>query len=386
VAAFPSYLSFGGGGRGEELQFALKGPDLNGVARWAEVLKTELDKRPNLGNVDLVLEIQLPQVSLEINRELAAEMGLSAMSVAQAANVLAGGIDVAKFNDEPGDGQRYDVRLKAAGDVSVADLSKIYLRAAGGELVRLDTVARFEESVGPAVVSRHDRRYAANFYTDPNVSLSLAIEEAKAAAEGILPPGYELYMQGRAREFARLTSSMVFAFSISLIMVYMVLASQFNSFIQPLIIMIAQPLAIIGGVIALWMTASSMNVFSMTGLVLLMGLVAKNSILLVDLTNQFRDQGMSVDEALKAAGPRRLRPILMTSFTIVLAMMVPMAGVGTGVELSQPLAFAVVGGMISSTGLTLIVVPAAYSLVERRREEKLARAQLEQGTAARGSV
>jgi HAE1 family hydrophobic/amphiphilic exporter-1 len=147
----------------------------------------------------------------------------------------------------------------------------------------------------------------------------------------------------------------------------MVLASQFNSYSQPLIIMVAQPLAIIGGIAALNLFDHTLNVFSMTGLVLLMGLVAKNSILLVDRTNQLRDEGMAIDAALLEACPMRLRPILMTSFTIIFAMMVPALGLGAGVELSAPMAVAVVGGMVTSTLLSLIVVPAVYSLVENLR-------------------
>ena len=143
----------------------------------------------------------------------------------------------------------------------------------------------------------------------------------------------------------------------------MVLASQFNSFLQPVIIMLAQPLAIIGGVLALWLTGQTLNIYSMIGLILLIGLVAKNSILLVDLTNQRRAQGMGVDEALRDACPVRMRPVLMTSFTIILALMPAAFGVGSGREVNQTLSIAVIGGMITSTFLTLLVVPAAYSLI-----------------------
>jgi HAE1 family hydrophobic/amphiphilic exporter-1 len=153
----------------------------------------------------------------------------------------------------------------------------------------------------------------------------------------------------------------------------MVLASQFNSYSQPLIIMVAQPLAVIGGVAALNLLDHTLNVFSMTGLVLLIGLVAKNSILLVDRANQLREQGMAIDQALLKACPTRLRPILMTSFTIIFAMMVPALGLGAGVELSAPLAVAVVGGMVSSTLLSLVVVPAVYSLVENARARRTQR-------------
>jgi HAE1 family hydrophobic/amphiphilic exporter-1 len=144
----------------------------------------------------------------------------------------------------------------------------------------------------------------------------------------------------------------------------MVLASQFNSFIQPFIIMVAQPLAIVGGVAGLWLTDMSLNMFSMMGLVLLMGLVAKNSILLIDLTNQLRAQGRGINEALLEACPLRLRPVLMTSLTIIITMLPAAIGFGAGADTNGPLAVTVIGGMVSSTLLTLVVVPAVYSLVE----------------------
>jgi len=161
---------------------------------------------------------------------------------------------------------------------------------------------------------------------------------------------------------------MLFAFVTALILVYMVLASQFNSFIQPLIIMVAQPLAIIGGVGALWLTGHSLNIYSMIGLVLLVGLVAKNSILLVDMTNQLRDEGKGIDEALLEACPIRMRPVLMTSLTVVLALSPAALGLGAGSDSNGPLAVAVIGGLISSTLLTLVVIPSVYSLVEHKVE------------------
>jgi HAE1 family hydrophobic/amphiphilic exporter-1 len=179
--------------------------------------------------------------------------------------------------------------------------------------------------------------------------------------------GYKVKMTGRAEEFGKTVNYMLFAFVTSLILVYMVLASQFNSFIQPLVIMVAQPLAIIGGVAALWLTGHSLNIYSMIGLVLLVGLVAKNSILLVDLTNQLRDEGVAIDQALREACPRRLRPVLMTSFTIILALLPAALGLGAGSDTNGPLAVAVIGGLISSTLLTLVVVPSVYSLVEHRK-------------------
>jgi len=169
-------------------------------------------------------------------------------------------------------------------------------------------------------------------------------------------------------EFGKTVKYIGFTFVMAIILVYMVLASQFNSFIQPLIIMVAQPLAIVGGVFALWLLDHSLNIFSMVGLVLLMGLVAKNSILLVDMTNQLREKGKGINEAIKEACPLRLRPVLMTSFTVILALFPASLGIGAGADTNGPLAVAVIGGMISSTLLTLVVVPAVYSLVENGLE------------------
>ena len=374
VLAFPASFSIAGSSRGESLNFALQGPDLAGVARFGNELRDALAAHPELGNVDLELDLDLPQIRLDVNRELAAELGLSARDIAEATNILAGGLNVAKYNDDPGDGERYDVRLKAAGNVNRSDLNKIYLRSPDNRtVVRLDTVAQFSETLGPAVIERLDRQYSANFYVDPTVSMAEGIDMIQSIATETLPPGYKIQMLGAAEEFGRTSSSMGFAFLLALALVYMVLASQFNSYRQPLIIMVAQPLAVVGGVAALNLMGQTLNLFSGTGLVLLIGLVAKNSILLVDITNQLRIQGKSVDEALLEACPRRLRPILMTSLTIIGAMMVPAFGMGAAVELSAPLATAVVGGMISSTLLTLIVVPAVYSLVESSEVSRVPR-------------
>jgi len=367
VRAFPSAFTISGSSRGEALNFALKGPDLESVARLSHELLAQLSLDPEMGHFDLDLNLDLPQTRLAVNRELAAEFGLSTLSIAEAANVLAGGLNVAKFSDEPGDGERYDIRLKAAGDFSLADMSKIYLRSPNRALVRLDSVATFEQELGPAVISRLDRQYAAYFYSDPTISLGEAIGRLNVVVADVLPPGYSLQLLGRAKQLGETSSSLGFAFLLALVLVYMVLASQFNSYSQPLIIMVAQPLAVIGGIAALNLFDHTLNVFSMTGLVLLIGLVAKNSILLVDRANQLREEGMAIDAALLNACPTRLRPILMTSFTIIFAMMVPALGLGAGVELSAPLAVAVVGGMVTSTLLSLVVVPAVYSLVENNR-------------------
>ncbi len=374
INAYSSALPMIGGQRGESLQFVLSGPDLSRVAELAEELKLKLVNYPDIGIPDLDLELALPQQSVVVDREKARSLGVPSSDIAAAINVLAAGYNIARYNDDPGDGQRYDIRLKAAaGELKEnIDLARVWLRTASGEMVRMDNLVQLEDQLGAAVISRMDLRYAAYFYSTPIGSLGDAVKLVLEAADGMLPPGYDVQMIGEAEEFGKTAGYMLFAFVTALILVFMVLASQFNSFIQPLIVMVAQPLAIIGGVGALWLTGNSLNIFSMIGLVLLVGLVAKNSILLVDLTNQFRAQGQKVDEALINACPQRMRPVLMTSLTVILAMIPAAIGAGAGADINAPLAVAVIGGMVSSTLLTLVVVPAVYSLVEGRRERRLA--------------
>jgi HAE1 family hydrophobic/amphiphilic exporter-1 len=355
-------------GWGDPLQFVLRGPDLQTVAELAGELRRKLNEVPGMGQLDLTLQLDLPQLEMVPSREQVRSLGLTTRDVALAVNVLSGGFDVARYNDDPGDGERYDVRLKAGeGSLQrIPDLSKINLRTPTGELVRLDNLVSMKQSLGPAVVSRYDLQYAATFLGTPKMAEAAAIDKVLEVSEAMLPPGYRVKMTGRSQEFGKTVNYMLFAFVTAMILVYMVLASQFNSFVQPIIIMVAQPLAIIGGVGALWLTGHSLNIYSMIGLVLLVGLVAKNSILLVDLTNQMRAEGMGIDEALREACPIRMRPVLMTSATVILALSPAAMGLGAGSSTNGPLAVAVIGGLFSSTLLTLIVVPSVYSLVEHR--------------------
>lgn len=392
VRAFASAPPLVPGMRGEPLQFIVQGPALSEVARLSEELQTRLTAEPGMGRLDMDLQLNLPELRLEVDRVRAASLGLTARDVATAVNILAGGMDIAKYNDLPGDGERYDVRIKAAGGELAApqDLTRIYLRTAQGQSVRLDTVARFVPQLGAAVISRYDLQYAANFYGTPQMALGDAVKKLETVAGEILPLGYKIKFQGQAEEMKKTGAAMAGAFALALVLLYMVLASQFNSFVQPFIIMMAQPLAIAGGIFSLWilntafgfkwilgdevgMAAMSLNIFSMIGLLLLMGLVAKNSILLVDLTNQYRAQGKDIRTALLEACPIRMRPVLMTSLTIVLAELPAAIGIGAGSQSNAPLAVAVIGGMVFSTLLTLILVPAVYLLIEERLERWQAR-------------
>ena len=365
VKAFAAPIPIVGGMRGEPLQFVLKGPNLNKVAELSHQLTERLQAIPEIGTLDTDLQLDMPQITLQLNREKARDVGLSTLTISNTLRVLVGGLDVAKYNDDPGDGERYDIRLQASTMLKHPDdLYNIFLRNQHGDLIRLDTVAKLKEKLGAATIGRYKLQYAATFFATPTIPEGDAAEIVLREAKDILPTGYQIELIGRAKEFSKTVGYVIFAFATGLILVYMTLASQFNSFIQPLIVMTAQPLAIIGGVFGLWLAGHSLNIYSMIGMVLLVGLVAKNSILLIDLTNQLRMQGKGINEALLEACPIRMRPVLMTSLTIIISMLPAAMGVGAGSDTNAPLAVAVIGGMISSTMLTLIVVPVVYSLVE----------------------
>ncbi len=375
VRAIPSPTSIIRGQRSEKLQFNLTGANLQEIGRISAELQRALSAEADIGKVDVDVQLDLPQLDIKIDRVRAANLGLTASDIATAVSLYAGGINVAKYNDSTSDGQRYDIRLKTSEDAlkHTADLKQIYLRSNSGELIRLDAVASFKPVLGAAVIGRYDLQYAVNFYANPNVPLGEAIDLVNETTAKLVPPSYKVKFTGQAEELGKTMKNMTFVFSLAFVLLYMVLASQFNSFIQPFIIMLAQPLAIIGGLIALLLTGNTLNIFSMIGLVLLIGLVAKNSILLVDLTNQLREKGASINDALSEACPIRLRPVLMTSLTIILALLPAAIGLGAGSETNKPLSVAIIGGMISSTLLTLVVVPAAYSLVMSAQEKFKAR-------------
>jgi len=367
IQAFPANISAIGGQRGEPLQFAIVGPDLDTLGEITPPFVDRLNQVQGIAKLDTDLRLNLPEVRLELDRERAAQVGLTASDIAQTLSATTGGIDIAQYREGS---QRYDIRLQidpsARADQDV--LKKIYVKNRYGELVRLDTLVRVVEGLGPAEIKRRNRQFASFIY---GALEGLPLADATAAVQRIaaelLPSGYKIAYLGQAEEFAKTGQYVVFAFSLALVMIFMVLASQFNSLIQPLVVMVAQPLAIIGGVTALWLFGDTLNLFSMIGMILLMGLVAKNSILLIDLTNQYRAQGMDIHDALMEACPHRMRPVLITSLTVIAAMMPAAIGLGPGVESNRPLALVVMGGMVSSTLLTLVVVPAVYSLVEGAR-------------------
>jgi HAE1 family hydrophobic/amphiphilic exporter-1 len=280
-------------------------------------------------------------------------------------NSAIGGQRIGKFKDK---GRRFDIRVRllAQQRQRPEDIGRLLVRTGGGGLVRLSDIVRIEQRPTLQAITRRDRERAITIRANvaPGVSQAAAIDHSVALAIEALPDGYRAVPSGTARTFKESFDSLWFAMALGLIVAYMVLASQFNAFTHPFTVLLALPFSVSGALIALWVANQSLNVYSMLGLILLMGIAKKNSILLVDFTNQIRDQGVERHQALLQACPIRLRPILMTSVATIAGALPPALAIGPGAELQRPMALSIVGGMIVSTGFTLFVVPAAYSLID----------------------
>lgn len=355
----------GGGGRGS-LAFTLRGPDYTELAKTAADLEAKLRTKPGMQSVKSDASLAAPQATMRIDRIAAGRLGVSGTAVAQAIGAMTGATDMGKYTDA--DGERYSVILRGAHAEFMPSpdmLTRTYVRSSTNELVRLSDVVRIVIEGAPRTVSRFNQQYAVTFSGSPTIALGDAVALVDAEAK-MLPTEMTISYAGQTQEFKKIATTLGVTLLIAVVMLYLVLASQFNSYGQPFLVMLAQPLAIIGGIGGLWVAGQTLNIYSMIGLVLLLGLVAKNSILLVDRANQLRIDGLAAHDAIRQACPERLRPVLMTSLTIILSMFPAALGFGAGSENNAPLAVAVIGGMISSTLLTLLVVPAAYSLFSKR--------------------
>jgi len=253
--------------------------------------------------------------------------------------------------------------LDAAERGDAADLKMVMLRNNRGELVALGDVATVKVEKGLTSISRQDRERAVSIYANlaPKVSQADAISKLQLEISSVLPEGYRLVPGGSSESFKEAFSGLIFALILGIVVAYMVLGSQFNSFVHPLTVLLALPFSITGALVALFVTDQSINIYSAIGVILLMGIVKKNSILLVDFTNQRREAGLGVRDALIEACPTRLRPILMTSFATIVAALPAAFTFGPGAESRTPMAMAVIGGVFVSTFLTLLVVPCFYS-------------------------
>ncbi len=356
-------------GGGFPIEFNVRGPGWNVLADSAREIAERMRASGFVTDVDTDYRVGMPEVTVIPDRNRAADLGVSMAAIGETVNAAIGGAQVGKFKDQ---GRRFDIRarLLAPQRERPEDIARLLVRTASGDLVRLGDLIRIEQEPTLQAITRRDRERAITIFANvaSGVSQSVAVDRSLAIAREVLPDGYRAVIAGSTKAFRDSFQSLWFAFGLGLLMAYMVLASQFNSFWHPAIILLALPFSVSGALFALWAGGQSLNVYSMLGLILLVGIAKKNSIMLVDFTNQMRRRGMDRHQALLEACPMRLRPILMTSIATIAGALPPAFAIGPGAELQRPMAMALVGGMAVSTLLTLFVVPAAYSLLDDRIE------------------
>ena len=389
-------------GRGFDASFQviLQGPDLVQLEKSARQLRDEIDKAGFLSQPRTNFNYEKPQLNLEIDRNRAAALGISVRDISESLQILLGGLDISRFNFE---GKQYDViaQLRRTDRLIPDELNSLYVRAQSGQLVPIRDLVQAKEQGSVNSISHFARQRSAQVSGQPlGCTLGQAIDKTEEIAKRILPPGIKLEFDGEARELRSGRGEAWQILILAILIVYMALAAQFESFIHPITIMVALPLAAVGALLLLFVLgflnslalipqyvppgalpkplaflfglipeipSMNLNLYSLIGLVLLLGLVTKNSILLVEFANQKRAQGMPALEAMLEAGRLRLRPILMTALSTVIGIFPVALGLGAGAESRRPLGVAVVGGMLTSTFLTLYLVPAFYITVDRFR-------------------
>ena len=335
---------------------------------YATLLMERLAAEGGLVDLDKSLRLGLPEARIVPDREKAAALGIDAATIAEIVQAMIGGLDVAKFRDGE---ERYDIRLRMETQDrdSLDAIDGLWVRTRSGELVDLRNVVRVEKGATASSIKRTDRMRSVEIMSNlEGVSLGEVVERAKAHAEEILPPHLSLRPTGDAEAMRESAQQFALMLGLAVLVIYMVLAAQFESFVQPLIVMLALPFSMVGALGGLWLWGMSLNLFSMIGIVLLIGLVTKNSILLVDYANQLRGEGLSAEEAIRRAAPIRMRPVLMTALSMIFGVLPAAIGIGPGSETRAPMAVATAAGMFTSMLLTLLIVPVFYLLIEAMRE------------------
>lgn len=358
-----------GGRRGFPVEFTLQGPEWGPMIEATQKVMKELEKSGMVADVDSNFRGDSQEVHIVPDREKALVRGVSISSIGATINSLMGGVLAGKYSQG---GRRYDIRVKIESglDIFGSHLKDVLVRNNRGEMIPLADVTRVERKPALLSINRLDRFRSIDIYGNlpPKVSLDQAMAKVREVTSQVLPKDVRMITSGSSKQYKDSMSGLWISLLLGILVSYMILGAQFNSFVHPLTVLVALPFSLSGAVIALFIAGKSINLFSMIGILLLMGIVKKNSIMLVDFANQARDkEGLDRDQAMTKAGPIRLRPILMTSFATVAGALPPALSIGPGAESRVPMALAIVGGVIVSTILTLFVVPCVYSVLGRRK-------------------
>lgn len=366
VRAFP--IQPGGlGQRGfsTPVQFVLGGDTYEDLARWRDAFLAKASENPRLLNLDADYKEVKPQLLIQVDRNRAADLGVSVSEVGRTLETMLGSRRVTTYLDR---GEEYDVILQAedADRRTPGDIENLYVRASkSGELVPLSSLVTVSEGADAATLNRFNRLRSITISANlaPGYTLGEALIYLRSVAEETLPTEARIDYKGQSRELQESSSSVLVTFALALLVVFLVLAAQFESFIHPLIIMLTVPLAVVGALLGLELSGGSLNIYSQIGIVMMVGLAAKNGILIVEFANQLRDAGASVEEAIREAARLRLRPIVMTSISTVIGVLPLILGGGAGAESRMAIGVVVFAGVLFSTVLTLGVVPTFYRLL-----------------------
>jgi multidrug efflux pump len=369
VTAFPvTPPSLGQGFTSRPVNYVIVTSDsYQNLAAVVRQFQEELAKNPGFQQVDTDLRLNKPEIRFEIDREKAADLGVSIDAVGRAVETMLGGRNVTRYKRE---GEQYDVIVQtvSAGRDTPDDIEKIFVRGRNEQMVPLSALVRIRETVVPRELNHFGQRRSAAITANLSADYSLgqALDYMDATAQKVLKPGYATDLNGQSREYKNASGSLAIVFVMALLFIYLVLAAQFESFIDPFVIMLSVPLSMVGALLALQWAGGTLNVFSQIGLVTLVGLITKHGILIVEFANQLREKGMSAKEAIEQSAKLRLRPILMTTGAMVLGA-VPLAlSTGAGAESRQQIGWVIVGGMSLGTLLTIFVVPTMYTLFARK--------------------
>ncbi len=361
--------SFGQSARARPIEFLiLTAEPYEQLDRYVKQFLAAASENENLLNLDTDLKLNTPQIEVELDRDRIADAGAGVLTVGRTLETLLGGRKVTRFNMN---GEQYDVIVQVAATdrQTPADVQDIYVRGAGGEMIQLSNLMRIEETVSPKALNRFNQLRAAKITGNlaPGYTLGEALDFLEATAEKVLPDSTRQDYGGISREFKQTGTSLAFIFVLALGFIYLVLSAQFESFVDPFIIMLTVPLSMAGALGVMHLTGGTLNIYSQIGLITLIGLITKHGILIVQFANKLQDDGMAKRDAVVEAASLRLRPILMTTGAMVCGA-VPLAiAHGAGAESRQAIGWVIVGGMTFGTVLTLFVVPTAYTLFSRRR-------------------
>lgn len=366
VVQDPSAQAFTGSrGGGYQVEFSLRGDDWAGLQTASRNVQDRLLASGAAADVDNDARLGRAELAVTIDRAAAADLGVAADDIATTVNFLLGGNRIAKYADN---GRRFDIRVRSLADQRgrADDLAQYRVRAKAGALIPLSELVTVKERPAIQAIQRRDRSRSITVYA--NLAKGKTLQDAQeviTAFAGELPATVRLVQEGASKQMKESFGSLKIAFILGIATAYLVLGAQFNSFLHPITVLTVMPLAFSGALISLWLGGFTINVFSVIGILLLMGISKKNSIILVDYANQLRETGLSAAEAMRQAGPIRLRPILMTSAATFMAAVPTAIGLGSGSESRQPMAVAILGGVAVSTALSLILVPAFYLLADR---------------------